>query len=172
VSPDARGAFGQNLQDHLEMYTRWPPASRSRCTSTGSFSKLVSSGRQWLLPKTGNGRVEPSLKVRRSSGPKRGSNTGYPVSLPADAGRYDGRLRLQGHGFFKAHVVPMRSTSRGSVTLASGDPADARQDFFSTTCQQEKDWEEFRIAFASPARKSFAAGRRFKTLRQHEIHPG
>ena len=47
--------------------------------------------------------------------------------------RYDGKAAAKAHGF-QAHVGPMRSKSRGSVTLRSARPARSRSSA-STTCR-------------------------------------
>jgi len=82
--------------------------------------------------------------------------------------RYDGQAAAEGHGF-QAHVGPMRSASRGAVTLRGADPALApviRFNYMSA----ESDWEDFRRCirltreiFAQPA---------FAPYRRHEIQPG
>ena len=84
-------------------------------------SYLVSSrggwiGFQWLLTKKGIGasnHFESAAFIRSAAGVE------YPDIqyhfLPL-AVRYDGKVASGGHGF-QAHVGPMRSLSRGSVTL-------------------------------------------------------
>jgi len=82
--------------------------------------------------------------------------------------RYDGKAAAGGHGF-QAHVGPMRSKSRGSVTLRSGKPVDApviRFNYMSTP----EDWEDFRACirltreiFGQEAMKPFVKA---------EIQPG
>ena len=44
--------------------------------------------------------------------------------------RYDGKAAAGGHGF-QVHVGPMRSKSRGAVTLRSADPKDAPKILFN-----------------------------------------
>ena len=63
--------------------------------------------------------------------------------LPA-AIRYDGRAAAKSHGF-QAHVGPMRSPSRGSVTLRSADPRDRPVICFNYMSHPE-DWRDFRHA--------------------------
>lgn len=46
------------------------------------------------------------------------------------AGRYDGKAAAEEHGF-QAHVGPMRSASRGALTLRSGNPKDALSILFN-----------------------------------------
>ena len=86
------------------------------------FSKAL-IGAQWLFFKTGLGATnhfEAAAFVRSAAG------VDYPDIqfhfLPA-AVRYDGKAAAKSHGF-QAHVGPMRSKSRGSVTLRSPDPRD------------------------------------------------
>ena len=131
------------------------------------FSKAV-IGAQWLFTKTGMGasnQFESAAFIRSKAGIK------YPDIqyhfLPI-AVRYDGQAAAEGHGF-QAHVGPMRSTSRGSVTLASGNPADAPKIFFNYM-SQDKDWEEFRTCIRL-TREIFAQDA-FKPFVKHEIQPG
>ena len=102
-------------------------------------------GAQWLFTRTGLGasnQFESAGFIRSRAG------VSYPDIqyhfLPI-AVRYDGKVAAEGHGF-QAHVGPMRSPSRGAVTLASSiDPADApeiRFNYMST----EQDWQDFRVA--------------------------
>ena len=74
----------------------------------------------------GSGRVEP---VRKRGLHPLAAGVQYPDIqyhfLPM-AVRYDGKAAAEGHGY-QAHVGPMRSASRGSVTLRSADPQDAPQ---------------------------------------------
>jgi len=81
---------------------------------------------------------------------------------------YDGRVAPDGHGF-QAHVGPMRSKSRGQVTLRSADPADLPKIAFNYMSHAQ-DWEDFRTCirltreiFAQPA---------FDEFRGREIQPG
>ena len=70
--------------------------------------------------------------------------------------RYDGQAAAEGHGF-QAHVGPMRSKSRGEVTLRSADPNEAPRILFNYMAHEE-DWADFRHCirltrqiFAQPA---------------------
>ena len=63
--------------------------------------------------------------------------------LPA-AIRYDGKAAAKGHGF-QAHVGPMRSKSRGSVTLRSSDPFEKPKILFNYMSHAD-DWTDFRHA--------------------------
>ena len=58
--------------------------------------------------------------------------------------RYDGKAAAKAHGF-QAHVGPMRSKSRGSVRLASGDPTTPPRIHFDYMSHPD-DWAEFRAA--------------------------
>ncbi len=81
---------------------------------------------------------------------------------------YDGSSLAQGHGF-QAHVGPMRSKSRGSVRLASADPAAKPRVRFNYMSHPD-DWAEMRACvrltreiFAQPA---------FDRYRGEELQPG
>jgi choline dehydrogenase len=163
-----RPGVGQNLQDHLELYIQMAASQPITLYKHWNiFSKAV-IGAQWLFTKTGMGasnQFESAAFIRSKAGIK------YPDIqyhfLPI-AVRYDGQAAAEGHGF-QAHVGPMRSTSRGSVTLASGNPADAPKIFFNYM-SQDKDWEEFRTCIRL-TREIFAQDA-FKPFVKHEIQPG
>lgn len=82
--------------------------------------------------------------------------------------RYDGQAAAEGHGY-QAHVGPMRSESRGAVTLNSGDPAAPPRIFFNyMSC--DSDWQDFRRAIRL-TREVFAQDA-FAPFSKHEIQPG
>jgi len=163
-----RPGVGQNLQDHLELYIQMAASQPITLYKHWNiFSKAV-IGAQWLFTKTGMGasnQFESAAFIRSQPG------VPYPDIqyhfLPI-AVRYDGQAAAEGHGF-QAHVGPMRSTSRGSVTLASGNPTDAPKIFFNYM-SQDKDWEEFRTCIRL-TREIFAQDA-FKPFVKHEIQPG
>jgi len=137
-----RPGVGKNLQDHLELYIQ--QACRKPITlhsSLNLFSKAL-IGLEWLLFKSGLGasnHFEAAAFVRSRAGVE------YPDIqyhfLPA-AIRYDGKAAAKVHGF-QAHVGPMRSKSRGAVTLASPDPWQAPRIRFNYMSHEE-DWADFR----------------------------
>jgi choline dehydrogenase len=163
-----RQGVGQNLQDHLEMYIQY--ASNLPITlykHWNLFSKAL-IGAQWLFTKTGLGasnNFESCAFIRSQAGVE------YPDIqyhfLPI-AVRYDGQAAAEGHGF-QAHTGPMRSGSRGAVTLRSKDPLDDPKIMFNYM-SLDSDWADFRRCirltreiFAQPA---------FAPYVKHEILPG
>ena len=163
-----RPGVGANLQDHLEVYVQQkclqPVTLYSRLNL---FSKAL-IGAEWMLFRTGDGATNHfgAVAFVRS---KPGVN--YPDIqfhfLPV-AIRYDGKVAAKSHGF-QAHVGPMRSKSRGSVTLASSDPFDAPHIRFNYMSAAD-DWSDFRHCirltreiFAQPAFEPYAG---------EEIQPG
>lgn len=163
-----RLGVGQNLQDHLEVYFQL--ASRQAITLY-RYWNLVSKamiGAQWLLTKKGMGasnQFESAAFIRSQAG------VPYPDIqyhfLPL-AVRYDGKVAAEGHGF-QAHTGPMRSPSRGAVTLRSADPAEAPKIAFNYM-SQEQDWIDFRRCIRL-TREIFGQ-EAFKTFVKHEIQPG
>ena len=163
-----RPGVGQNLQDHLEVYMQY--ASKKPITLYRYWNLLGKAwvGAQWLFTRTGHGasnQFESCAFIRSQAGVE------YPDIqfhfLPI-AVRYDGKAAAEGHGF-QAHVGPMRSKSRGAVTLASADPADAPKITFNYM-SHEDDWADWRRAvrltreiFRQPAMEEFV---------KHEIQPG
>lgn len=163
-----RPGVGQNLQDHLELYLQMAskqPITLYRYWNLFSKARI---GAQWLFTKTGMGssnQFESAAFIRSQAG------VPYPDVqyhfLPI-AVRYDGKVAAEGHGF-QAHVGPMRSKSRGSVMLASADPADAPKIAFNYM-SHEDDWEDFRRCIRL-TREIFAQDA-FKPFVKHEIQPG
>ncbi|WP_288192876.1 choline dehydrogenase [uncultured Phyllobacterium sp.] len=139
-----RAGVGQNLQDHMEVYIQQESLKPITLNSKlGLFSKAM-IGAQWLFFKTGDGATnhfESAAFVRSKPG------VDYPDIqyhfLPA-AIRYDGKAAAKGHGF-QAHVGPMRSKSRGSVSLRSSDPLEKPKIVFNYMSHPD-DWADFRHA--------------------------
>lgn len=163
-----RPGVGANLQDHLELYIQM---AASQPVSLYKYWNLFGKawvGLRWLLNRSGPGasnQFESCGFIRSRAGVE------YPDIqfhfLPI-AVRYDGKAAAEGHGF-QAHVGPMRSASRGAVTLRGPDPEAPpvlRFNYMSTP----EDWDDFRRAirltreiFAQPA---------FAPYMRHEIQPG
>ena len=163
-----RSGVGANLQDHMELYIQQEATQPVTLHSVlNPFSKAL-IGAEWLFFKTGLGATnhfEAAAFVRSRAG------VDYPDIqfhfLPA-AVRYDGKAAAKSHGF-QAHVGPMRSKSRGSVTLRSPDPW-AKPEIRFNYMSHPDDWAEFRHCirltreiFAQPA---------FDAYRGREISPG
>jgi len=163
-----RPGVGQNLQDHLEMYIQM---AASKPVSLYKYWNLIGKGligAQWLFTRTGLGasnQFESCGFIRSKAG------IDYPDVqfhfLPM-AVRYDGQTVAEGHGF-QAHVGPMRSVSRGAVTLATGDPL-APPEIRFNYMSDPQDWEEFRTCIRL-TREIFAQDA-FASFRRHEIQPG
>jgi len=163
-----RPGVGQNLQDHLELYLQM---AATQPVSLYTYWNLVGKafvGARWLLTKTGPGasnQFESAAFVRSRAGVR------YPDIqyhfLPI-AVRYDGKAAAEGHGF-QAHVGPMRSKSRGAVTLASADPMAAPKIAFNYM-SHDSDWRDFRACIRL-TREIFAQAA-FKPFTGHEIQPG
>jgi choline dehydrogenase len=159
---------GQNLQDHLEVYFQM---SSSKPVSLYRYWSLFGKawvGLQWLTSKSGPGasnQFESAGFIRSQAG------VDYPDIqyhfLPI-AVNYDGTLGVKGHGF-QAHVGPMRSNSRGMVTLRSKNPKinpKIQFNYMST----DKDWLDFRKAVRL-TRELFDQ-KAFKPFSNGEIKPG
>ena len=163
-----RPGVGANLQDHLEMYIQY--ASKQPITLYRYWNLISKAmiGTRWLLSGTGLGasnQFESAAFIRSRAG------VPYPDIqyhfLPI-AVRYDGKAAAEGHGF-QAHVGPMRSPSRGSVTLRSADPGDdpvIRFNYMSSA----QDWEDFRTCIRL-TREIFAQ-EAFAPFVKYEIQPG
>ena len=167
VVADRKGV-GQNLQDHLELYIQM---AASQPVSLYKYWNLFGKawvGLQWLMNRSGPGasnQFESAAFIRSRAGIE------YPDIqyhfLPI-AVRYDGQAAAEGHGF-QAHVGPMRSASRGCVTLRSADPVEVPKILFNYM-SHEKDWEDFRNCIRL-TREIFAQDA-FAPFVRHEIQPG
>lgn len=163
-----RPGVGANLQDHLELYLQF---ASSKPVTLYKYWNLVGKaviGAQWLFTRKGLGasnQFEACAFIRSKAGVE------YPDIqyhfLPI-AVRYDGKAAADGHGF-QAHVGPMRSKSRGSVTLRSSDPAAPPRILFNYMSHPD-DWADFRTCirltreiFGQEAMSHFV---------KHEIQPG
>jgi len=163
-----RPGVGQNLQDHMELYIQQESTQPITLYSVlNPFSKAM-IGAEWLFFKTGLGATnhfEAAAFVRSKAG------VDYPDIqyhfLPA-AIRYDGKAAAKSHGF-QAHVGPMRSKSRGAVTLRSNDPR-AKPEIQFNYMSHPDDWEDFRHCIRL-TREIFGQAA-FDPYRGKEISPG
>ncbi|WP_172327707.1 choline dehydrogenase [Mangrovicoccus sp. HB161399] len=163
-----RPGVGQNLQDHLEVYMQMAASQPVTLFKYWNLFGKAMIGAQWLFTKKGLGasnQFESAAFIRSRAGVE------YPDIqyhfLPI-AVRYDGQAAAEGHGF-QVHVGPMRSPSRGSVSLRSADPKAKpviRFNYMST----EQDWADFRACIRL-TREIFAQ-EAFKPYIRHEIQPG
>ena len=163
-----RAGVGANLQDHLEIYVQFAATKPVSLAPYWSLWGKALVGAQWLLTRKGLGasnNFEACGFIRSRAG------IAYPDIqyhfLPI-AVRYDGKTAANGHGF-QAHVGPMRSKSRGSVSLRSADPKDAPRILFNYMSHPD-DWEEFRTAIRL-TREIFAT-EPMAGFVDHEIQPG
>ena len=163
-----RPGVGQNLQDHLEVYVQ---AAASQPVSLYKYWNLLGKayvGARWLLTRTGPGasnQFESAGFIRSSAG------VDYPdlqIHFLPIAVRYDGQVAAAGHGF-QAHVGPMRSSSRGKITLKSSDPKQDPRIFFNYMSHLE-DWVDFRQGIRL-VREIFRQDA-LKPYFKHEIQPG
>ena len=163
-----RPGVGANLQDHLEFYFQM--ACTQPITLYGKANLLGKAmvGAQWLFGRSGLGasnQFESCGFIRSRAGIK------YPdvqYHFFPMAINYDGSSLATEHGF-QAHVGPMRSKSRGTVTLKSADPRDKPKILFNYMSHPD-DWAEMRACvrltreiFQQPA---------FAPFRGREIQPG
>ncbi len=163
-----RPGVGANLQDHLEVYMQYAAAKPVTLFRYWNLWGKAWVGAQWLLTRRGLGasnQFEACGFIRSRAGIE------YPDIqyhfLPI-AVRYDGQAVAAGHGF-QVHVGPMRSKSRGAVTLRSPHAEDAPVIRFNYMSHPD-DWEEFRACvrltreiFGQPAMAPFVS---------YEIQPG
>ena len=163
-----RPGVGQNLQDHLEVYIQQECTQPITLYSKLNLFSKARIGAEWLFFKTGDGATnhfESAAFVRSKAGVE------YPDIqyhfLPV-AIRYDGKAAAQSHGF-QAHVGPMRSKSRGSVTLRSANPREKPVIKFNYM-SHEDDWADFRHCVRL-TREIFGQAA-FDPYRGAEIQPG
>ena len=163
-----RPGVGQNLQDHLEVYIQMAASQPVSLFKYWNVFGKAWVGLQWALTRGGPGasnQFESAGFIRSAVGVE------YPDLqfhfLPI-AVRYDGKAASEGHGF-QAHIGPMRSPSRGAVTLRSAKPEDSPKITFNYM-SIEKDWIDFRRGIRL-TREIFAQ-EAFRPFVKHEIQPG
>ncbi|MGC1427274.1 MAG: choline dehydrogenase [Albidovulum sp.] len=163
-----RPGVGANLQDHLEIYMQFASLQPITLYKYWNIFGKAFIGAQWLLTGKGLGasnQFESCAFIRSDKGVE------YPDIqyhfLPI-AVRYDGKVSAEGHGF-QAHTGPMRSKSRGAVTLRSADPKDAPEIRFNYMSHPD-DWKEFRKCIRL-TREIFGQ-EAFRPYVKHEIQPG
>ncbi len=163
-----RPGVGQNLQDHLELYIQMAASQPITLYKYWNLWGKALIGAQWLFTRKGMGasnQFESAAFIRSKAG------VDYPDIqyhfLPI-AVRYDGQTAAEGHGF-QAHVGPMRSASRGAVTLRSGNPDDAPKINFNYM-SHDSDWQDFRTCIRL-TREIFEQAA-FQPFTSHEIQPG
>ena len=163
-----RPGVGANLQDHMELYLQYSSRQPITLYKYWNLWGKALIGAQWLFTRKGIGasnQFEACAFVRSRAGVE------YPDIqyhfLPI-AVRYDGKASAAGHGF-QAHVGPMRSKSRGSVTLQSNDPRAAPLIRFNYLSHPE-DWQDFRTCIRL-TREIFAQ-EAFAPFVKSELQPG
>ncbi|MFC3088246.1 choline dehydrogenase [Tabrizicola soli] len=163
-----RPGVGANLQDHLEIYMQYAASQPVTLFKYWNLWGKAWVGAQWLFTGRGPGasnQFEACAFIRSKAGVE------YPDIqyhfLPI-AVRYDGKAVAEGHGF-QVHVGPMRSKSRGAVTLRSGNPADAPVIRFNYMSHPD-DWEDFRSCIRL-TREVFGQ-EAFKPFVKKELQPG
>ncbi|UWR21528.1 choline dehydrogenase [Sulfitobacter sp. S190] len=163
-----RASVGGNLQDHLEVYFQMASSQPITLYKHWNLMSKAVIGAQWLFTKKGMGasnQFESAAFIRSRAG------IPYPDIqyhfLPI-AVRYDGKAAAEGHGF-QAHTGPMRSKSRGRVSLRSSDPADDPRIFFNYMSHDD-DWLEWRRVVRL-TREIFEQ-EAFAPYVKHEILPG
>jgi choline dehydrogenase len=163
-----RPGVGANLQDHLEFYFQMACTQPITLYGKANLLGKFMVGAQWLLGRSGLGasnQFESCGFIRSRAGIK------YPdiqYHFFPMAINYDGSSLASEHGF-QAHVGPMRSKSRGTVTLKSADPDDKPKILFNYMSHPD-DWADMRACvrltreiFQQPA---------FAPFRGREIQPG
>ncbi|WP_108260175.1 choline dehydrogenase [Mangrovicoccus ximenensis] len=163
-----RPGVGQNLQDHLEVYMQMAASQPVTLYKYWNLLGKAAIGAQWLFTRKGLGasnQFESAAFIRSRAGVE------YPDIqyhfLPI-AVRYDGQAAAEGHGF-QVHVGPMRSPSRGSVTLRSAE-ARAKPVIRFNYMSTEQDWADFRACIRL-TREIFSQAA-IKPFIRHEIQPG
>ncbi|MEH7827077.1 choline dehydrogenase [Gemmobacter denitrificans] len=163
-----RPGVGQNLQDHLELYLQFAASQPVTLYKYWNLWGKAMVGAQWLLTRKGIGasnQFEACAFIRSKAG------VDYPDIqyhfLPI-AVRYDGKAAAEGHGF-QTHTGPMRSPSRGSVSLRSGDPKAPPKILFNYM-SHEQDWDDFRRCIRLT--REIIGQDAFKPYYKSEIQPG
>lgn len=163
-----RPGVGANLQDHMELYIQQASIQPITLYKYWNLFGKGLIGAQWLFFKTGLGasnQFESAAFIRSKAGVKYPDIQFHFIPI---AVRYDGQAAAEGHGF-QAHVGPMRSASRGAVTLRSADPkAPPRIQF--NYMSDPQDWADFRHCIR--VTREIFGQKAFDPYRGKEILPG
>ena len=163
-----RPGVGANLQDHLELYLQYAASQPISLYKYWNIWGKAFVGAQWLLTRKGVGasnQFESCAFIRSKPGV---DYTDIQYHFLPIAVRYDGQASAEGHGF-QAHVGPMRSKSRGQITLRSSDPAAPPRIVFNYMSHPE-DWQDFRRCIRL-TREIFGQ-EAFAPFLRREIQPG
>ena len=163
-----RPGVGANLQDHLEVYIQAEAKQPITLYRWWPLVRKAQVGLWWLWSGRGPGasnHFESAAFFRSAAG------VDYPDIqfhfLPL-AVRYDGSVAAKAHGF-QIHTGPMRSESRGAVTLRSGNPHEAPLIRFNYM-SEDSDWRDFRKAIRLT--REILAQEAFAPHFKREIQPG
>ena len=163
-----RPGVGQNLQDHMELYIQQASIQPITLYKYWNLFGKALIGAQWLFFKNGLGasnQFESAAFIRSKAGVKYPDIQFHFIPI---AVRYDGQEAAEGHGF-QAHVGPMRSASRGAVTLRSADPKSPPRIQFNYM-SDPKDWADFRHCIR--VTREIFGQKAFDPYRGREILPG
>ena len=163
-----RPGVGGNLQDHMELYIQQESLQPITLYSKLNLFSKGLIGAQWLFFKSGLGasnHFEAAAFLRSAPGVEYPDIQYHfiPVAI-----RYDGKAAAKAHGF-QAHVGPMRSKSRGSVSLRSPDPWDKPVIRFNYMSHPD-DWADFRHCIRLT--RDIFGQEAFDPYRGREISPG
>ena len=117
-------AVGENLQDHLDLLCQWTIDQPISLNKNAKLSNQLKALGSWLLKKSGTGSYIPTsagafLSTREGlAAPDIQLHLLPGISNPHGRGGLDGTL----HGFV-LHICQLRPESRGTIRLASHDPA-------------------------------------------------
>ncbi len=115
---------GQNMQDHLDVLVQWKISDKISFNKYANFPNNLTVGARWLLTQTGPGAGAPTpagafVKTRREL--ETPDVQFHFISGLGAAHGIESDLKKE-HGFM-LHVCQLRPESRGSISLASADPA-------------------------------------------------
>jgi choline dehydrogenase len=154
---------GENLQDHLEVYVQYGSKQPVSVAPALKLRNRPMVGARWLFLRSGPGATN---HFEGGGFARSNDDVAYPNLmfhfLPI-AIRYDGSAPAGGHGY-QVHIGPMNSDARGSVQIASADPARHPRLRFNylSTGQDRREWvEAIRVArtiLSQPAMGPFNAG--------------
>jgi choline dehydrogenase len=163
-----RAGVGANLQDHMELYIQQASLQPITLYKYWNLFGKALIGAQWLFFKNGLGasnQFESAAFIRSKAGVRYPDIQFHFIPI---AVRYDGQAAPEGHGY-QAHVGPMRSASRGAVTLRSADPKDPPRIKFNYM-SDPKDWSDFRHCIR--VTREIFGQQAFDPYRGKEILPG
>ncbi|WP_310496457.1 choline dehydrogenase [Sandarakinorhabdus sp.] len=114
---------GGNLQDHLDIIVQWDCTKPITLNGNAKFSAKLTALAKWVFAKTGNGAHMPTPTGAFLSTREGLAAPDVQIHFMPVKGSPHGRGEMSAQHGYQMHVCQLRPESRGTIRLASADPA-------------------------------------------------